>query len=143
MRTGVAAALLAAALLMGGCADGTVSTTSGPTAVTAPTSGSSLSPAEFAAAAKVSGTTIIDVRTSAEFAAGHLAGAVNIDVQAATFAQKIAALDHSKNYAVYCHSGNRSQAAKASMQRAGFAHVFDLAGGIQAWQSAGGDVVTG
>ena len=123
MRTGVAAALLAAALLMGGCADGTVSTTSGPTAVTAPTSGSSLSPAEFAA--------------------GHLAGAVNIDVQAATFAQKIAALDHSKNYAVYCHSGNRSQAAKASMQRAGFAHVFDLAGGIQAWQSAGGDVVTG
>ena len=143
MRTGVAAALLAATLLLGGCADGALSTTSGPTAATAPTSGSSLSPAEFAAAAKLSGTTIIDVRTPAEFSAGHLSGAVNVDVQAATFAQKIAALDHSKNYAVYCHSGNRSQAAKASMQRAGFAHVFDLAGGIQAWQSAGGDVVTG
>jgi phage shock protein E len=143
MRSGVAAALLAAALLMGGCADGALSTTSGPTAASTPAAGSSLSPAEFAAAAKLSGTTLIDVRTAAEFSAGHLAEAVNIDVQAATFAQKIAALDHSKSYAIYCHSGNRSQTAKTAMQKAGFTHVFDLAGGIQAWQSAGGDVVTG
>jgi len=143
MRTGVAAAVLAAALLVGGCADGSLSTTSGPTAASAPTAGSSLSPAEFAAAAKLSGTTIIDVRTPAEYAAGHLAGAVNMDVQSATFVQKIAALDHAKNYAVYCHSGNRSQAAKAAMQQAGLSHVFDLTGGIQAWQSAGGEVVTG
>lgn len=142
MRTGVAAVVLAAALLVGGCADGTISTTSGPTAATAPTGGSSLSPSDFAGASKLPSTVILDVRTPAEFATGHLAGAVNIDVQAATFAQKIAALDHAKNYAVYCHSGNRSQAAKASMQRAGFAHIYDLAGGIQAWQSAGGEVVT-
>jgi len=143
MRPGVAAVLLAAALMVGGCADGTVSTTSGPAAATAPAAGSSLSPSDFAAAAKLSGTVIIDVRTPAEFAAGHIAGAVNVDVQSATFGQQIATLDRAKNYAVYCRSGNRSKAAKAAMQQAGFSHVFDLAGGIQAWQSTGGQVVTG
>lgn len=142
MRTTVAAAVLTAALCVGGCADGTVSIVSGPTAASAPATGTSLSPSDFAAAAKLPSTVLLDVRTSAEFSAGHIAGAVNIDVQANTFAQKIAALDHSKNYAVYCHSGNRSKTAKTDMRQAGFGHVFDLAGGITAWQSAGGPVVT-
>jgi phage shock protein E len=142
-RASVVAALVAAALFLGGCSDGTVSATSGPTATSAPSAGSSLSPSNFAAAAKLPDTVLLDVRTPAEFAAGHIAEAVNVDVQSAAFAQKIATLDHAKNYAVYCHSGNRSKAAKTAMQQSGFSHVFDLAGGISAWQSAGGQVVTG
>ena len=141
-RAGVVA-LTAAAIFVGGCSDGTVSATSGPTAVSAPAAGSPLSPPAFAAAAKLPSTVLLDVRTPAEFAAGHIAGAVNVDVQSAAFAQKIETLDHVKNYAVYCHSGNRSKAAKTAMQQSGFSHVFDLAGGIEAWQSAGGQVVTG
>ena len=142
MRSAVAAAVLAAALFVGGCADGTVSTTYGSSAAAAPVTGSSLSPSDFAAAAKLPSTVLLDVRTPAEFSAGHISGAVNVDVQASTFAQKIATLDHAKNYAVYCHSGNRSKTAKTAMQQGGFGHVFDLAGGITAWQSAGGQVVT-
>lgn len=138
-RAGLAAALLATSLLLGGCAAGSLTTTAGPTAAAAPAAGSSLQPAEFAAAAKLPDTILLDVRTPAEFAAGHLEGAVNADVQSADFAQ---ALDPDRNYAVYCRSGSRSKAAMAVMQQSGFSNLFDLAGGIGAWQSAGGQVVT-
>ncbi|MDN4472887.1 rhodanese-like domain-containing protein [Demequina zhanjiangensis] len=94
----------------------------------------------FAAATEVDGVTIIDVRTPAEFAEGHLPGAVNIDVSAATFADEIAQLDPDADYAVYCRSGNRSRAAIETMQGAGFAALIGLEGGIGAW---GGEVVTG
>ena len=143
MRAGIAAALLTATLFVGGCSGATVSATSGPTAAAAPAAGASLSTSDFAAAARLPGTVLLDVRTAAEFAAGHLEGAVNVDVESAAFAQTLATLDPAKNYAVYCRSGNRSKAAMTAMQQAGFGHLFDLAGGIGAWQSAGGRVVTG
>lgn len=141
---GTAAALVAAATLLAGCSGGgTVSVTAGPTAASAPAAGASLSPADFAAAAKLPDTVLLDVRTPAEFAEGHLPGAVNIDIEGADFGQQIMALDQSRNYAVYCRSGNRSKAATTAMQQVGFTRLFDLSGGITAWKSAGGEVVTG
>ena len=85
---------------------------------------------------------VIDVCEPAEFAAGHLAGAVNLDVESADFARSAAGLDPTRSYAIYCRSGNRSKAAMAALNQTGFSHLFDLAGGIGAWQSAGGEVVT-
>lgn len=114
-----------------------------PAASVAPASGAELDAAGFAAAAKRPGTQIIDVRTPAEFAEGHLAGAVNIDVQAPDFAARIAQLDRAGTYAFYCRSGNRSAAALAQMAGAGFTNIYHLGGGIGAWQEAGGEVVTG
>jgi phage shock protein E len=143
MRAGVAAVLMTATLFVAGCSSASVSATSGPTAAAAPTAGASLSPSDFAAAAKLPDTVLLDVRTASEFAAGHIAGAVNLDVQSATFPQATAQLDPAKNYAIYCHSGNRSKVAMTAMSQAGFSHLYDLAGGIGAWQSAGGQVVTG
>lgn len=143
IRAGVAAVLMAASFLLGGCSAATVSATSGPIAAAAPAAGSSVSPTDFAAAAKLPDTILLDVRTPSEFAAGHIAGAVNLDVESATFPQAAATLDPAKNYAIYCHSGNRSKVAMTAMGKAGFSHLFDLAGGISAWQSAGGQVVTG
>ena len=140
---GTAAALVAAATLLAGCSSGSVSVTAGPTAAAAPAAGASLAPAEFAAAAKLPDTVLLDVRTPAEFASGHLPGAVNVDIESADFGQQIMALDQAKSYAVYCRSGNRSKAAVTAMQQAGFTKLFDLSGGITAWQSAGGEVVTG
>ena len=98
---------------------------------------------DFAAAAKRPGTIVLDVRTPAEFSSGHLATAVNVDIEAAGFAQALTALDPAKSYAVYCRSGNRSKAAMTLMQQVGFTHLFDLSGGIGAWQSAGGEIVKG
>ena len=85
---------------------------------------------------------VLDVRTSQEYAAGHLPGAVNLDASAADFAARVAELDPSATYAVYCASGNRSGAALAHLREVGFTDAEHLAGGIGAWQAAGGRVVT-
>ncbi len=78
---------------------------------------------------------IIDVRTPAEFASGHVDGARNLDVQSPAFASDIAALAASGTYVVYCRSGNRSAQAKKLMEGAGLS-VID-GGGLTDMQSAG------
>lgn len=89
-----------------------------------------------------SGLTVIDVRTPEEFAAGHLDGAVNYDIEAGQFSAQIAPLDRAAPYMVYCHSGRRAAIAAEAMAAAGFTQVYDV-GGIADWQAAGLPVVTG
>ena len=89
------------------------------------------------------GLVTLDVRTPEEFVAGHIASAVDIDLNGTTFAADIAKLDPKAPYFVYCHSGNRSGQAVAYMQQQGFDSIYELQGGIAAWQSAGLAVVTG
>ena len=140
------AAILAATLVASGCSGGggsTVAVSAGPTAAAAPASGAKIAPADFAAALKRPGTTIVDVRTPQEYAQGHLPGAVNMDVSSPDFAAQIATLDPRAPYAVYRHSGNRSGVAVAAMADQGFTNTYHLDGGITAWQQAGGEVVTG
>jgi phage shock protein E len=83
------------------------------------------------------GAVILDVRTPEEFASGHLAGSVNIDVSAGDFEQRIATLDPAAKYLIYCRSGNRSAQALARMQGLGFSSLVDL-GGVEAASSATG-----
>lgn len=85
-------------------------------------------------------TTLIDVRTPSEFASGHLEGAQNIDIQSSSFSQQLAALNQNSSYVVYCRSGNRSAAAVAQMQAAGFTDVQD-AGGLSEASGATGVVI--
>jgi len=79
---------------------------------------------------------VIDVRTPQEYGVGHLAGARNIDVEAADFASKIASLDKHAAYLVYCHSGRRSALAADQMVAAGFTDIVD--GGAMADLMAAG-----
>lgn len=88
------------------------------------------------------GTVVLDVRTPAEFAAGHLEGAVNIDVQASTFATKISKLDKMVPYFVYCHSGNRAAQAITTMKAAGFTNLTNGMGIDAASQTSGLKIVT-
>ena len=69
---------------------------------------------------------VIDVRTAAEFAEGHVQGARNLDIQNGDFEAALADLDKSLSYSVYCRSGNRSATAVAMMRNAGFTNVVDL-----------------
>jgi phage shock protein E len=86
--------------------------------------------------------TVIDVRTPEEFAAGHLDGAVNLDLEGGQFSKLIDQLPKNEAYLVYCHTGRRSALAAETMVKAGFTNVRDM-GGIADWQSAGYPVVTG
>ena len=98
-------------------------------------------PQGFVTAVGQPGVTVIDVRTPAEYAAGHIDGAVNIDVESADFDAQVAKLDKGATYAVYCHSGRRSGIATGKMGDAGFTKVYNLQGGISDLASAGGQVV--
>ena len=80
--------------------------------------------------------TVIDVRTPAEYDAGHVDGALLIDVQAADFEERIAELDPGAPYLVYCRSGRRSAIAAEAMADAGFTDIVD-AGGFDALAQAG------
>jgi rhodanese-related sulfurtransferase len=84
---------------------------------------------------------ILDVRTPAEFAAGHLPGAINIDVESADFADRVAGLDETAETLVYCRTGNRSGVATDEMAELGFTDMADLQGGIEAWATEGEQVV--
>lgn len=136
------AAVLAAALVVTGCAGtssdsgsseaGAVGTVESPAAGTV-----ALLPAEqFAAAAEQPGVVLLDVRTPEEFADGHIDGASNIDLNAPDFPDRVAELDATVTYAVYCRSGNRSATATSYMLQQGFAPMYELDGGIVSWQPA-------
>lgn len=143
-----ALAIAAAALLVGGftagCAsDASEQVSSAAVAVT-PSPGvvALADPAAFAATIEEPGVTIVDVRTPAEFAQGHIEGAVNIDLEnAASFIDGVSALSPDETYAVYCRSGNRSAEATNYMTGQGFNSVVELRDGIIAWQDAGLPVV--
>ncbi len=98
---------------------------------------------EFLTAAAVPGTVVVDVRTPGEYAAGHVEGAVNIDVESADFGAQIAALPTDTTYAVYCRSGRRSAAATDQMAEAGFTSLVNLQGGVADLQGAGAPIVAG
>ena len=80
---------------------------------------------------------VLDVRTPAEFHAGCLNGAKNIDFEAADFETKAAGLDKNANYLVYCRTGRRSGLAVAKLREMGFKNIIEMKGGITAWTSAG------
>lgn len=105
-------------------------------------SSTNLGASEFQKKSEESGVVILDVRSAGEFFSGHIEGAINIDVEGMTFDGDIAKLDKSATYAVYCHSGRRSGIAVSKMESAGFTSLFNLDGGVQAWQSAGLPLVT-
>lgn len=76
---------------------------------------------------------LIDVRTPAEYASGHLPGSVNIS--STELAVRIADQAPNQNDIIllYCRSGNRSAQAAATLKEMGYKVVFDL-GGITGYQ---------
>src|SRR5690554_5864513 len=99
---------------------------------------------------------VIDVREPAEYAAGHIAQAINLprgilefqlsslpQVAAASCAPEVA-LEQLRQKPVYliCRSGGRSALAALSLQQMGFTQVYSVAGGMNAWNEAGNEVTT-
>lgn len=123
-------------LLVGALALGATACSSGSD--TSATAGAAEAPAAGASSAELAldeQRVVIDVRTPDEFAAGHVAGATNIDVQGGGFAAAIDDLDPQQAYVVYCRSGNRSAIAADEMRAAGL-DVVD-GGGFDTMTAAG------
>lgn len=98
-------------------------------------------------AALPAGQVLIDVREPAEYATGHIAGAVNIprgvlefevDAHPAVANVSDPALSRKERpLYLYCRTGGRAALAALSLQRLGFVDVRSIAGGIVAWTGAG------
>jgi len=80
---------------------------------------------------------VLDVRNADEFNKGHILNARNMPLS--QLDARIAEIEKLKEKPVIvaCESGNRSGAAAAALRKRGFARVFNLSGGIGAWQQAG------
>lgn len=91
----------------------------------------------FSELVRDSNVVILDVRTTSEFAEGHIEGALNIDQGQSDFIEKAkAALPADKKIAIYCRSGRRSANAANKLAAEGYSCV-NLKGGIIAWKEAG------
>lgn len=79
---------------------------------------------------------ILDVRTPEEWNEGIIEGAIMANFYDDDFEAQLEKLDKEKPVAVYCKSGGRSGQTMEQMNSLGFKEVYNLKGGIGAWNSA-------
>lgn len=134
LRTGLLGLAIGLVAVQSGCAD------SGNAAEAPVTAAATLldSTSEQGAHERI----VIDVRTPQEYAAGHLPGALLLDLNSGQFAAEISQLDPAAEYLIYCRSGNRSGQAVAMLQEAGFTQVVNLGSLAEAAQAMDMEIVT-
>ena len=84
---------------------------------------------------------ILDVRTDAEYAEGHLQDSYLLPVQ--VLSEQISLIEKYKDQdiLIYCRSGNRSTVASKILLDAGFTNIYNLRYGIKGWIADGYSVV--
>lgn len=99
---------------------------------------------EFSKAVADTSYVVLDVRTQAEHAEGHIPGThFNIDVLEDSFTEtSLKKLSKDKPVALYCRSGNRSKNAARILAENGY-EVLELGTGFRGWVAAGKDVESG
>lgn len=87
-------------------------------------------------AARRAEVTLVDVREPQEFAGelGHVPGAELVPL--ATVVERSAGWDRDREIVLVCRSGGRSARAAAELARRGFRHLYNLRGGMVAWNEA-------
>lgn len=93
-------------------------------------------PAFKEATANKSGIVILDVRTPAEWKEGVLEGAVLLNFYSDAFKEELTKIDPDKKVYIYCRSGGRSAKAAQILSENGYSEVYNLLGGIGAWNEA-------
>ncbi len=86
---------------------------------------------------------LIDVRDPDEYRTGHIPGAVNISrgMLEFKFSNDPALESRDLNIVCYCKTSGRAALSAKALQEMGYLHVTSIAGGFDAWQEAGKDVV--
>lgn len=79
---------------------------------------------------------ILDVREPDEFKAGHLLNSKSIPL--GKLRDRVGELERyrEKPIVLVCRSGQRSATACALLDKEGFAQVYNLSGGVRAWQKS-------
>ena len=79
---------------------------------------------------------VLDVRSPAEYAAGHIPGARNLPYQ--DIPEQLTALSTFRDdeVVVYCEVGVRAGIAQHLLEQAGFAQVRPLVGDMRGWREA-------
>lgn len=87
---------------------------------------------------------LLDVRTQREYEAGHLAFADDL-IPYDSLSHYVEKLPSDKETTIYCfcRSGRRSGIASEYLNSLGYKNVFNVKGGIIAWQNAGYKIVSG
>jgi rhodanese-related sulfurtransferase/TusA-related sulfurtransferase len=75
---------------------------------------------------------ILDVREEAEYAFGHIPGAMNIPL--GELEQRIDELNKDEEIYVICRTGNRSDLAAQQLTAKGFSKVFNVIPGMVEWK---------
>jgi glyoxylase-like metal-dependent hydrolase (beta-lactamase superfamily II) len=76
----------------------------------------------------------VDVRTPREREVKHIKDSVSIPLNHLT--ERLAELPANRPLLVFCAGGYRSSIAASLLQRQGFTHVTEIAGGFAAWETA-------
>lgn len=86
---------------------------------------------------------VIDVRDPDEYRMSHIPGAVNISrgMLEFRFSNDPALESRDLNIVCYCKTSGRAALSAKALQEMGYLHVTSIAGGFDAWQEAGKDVV--
>lgn len=79
---------------------------------------------------------VLDVREDGEYKSGHVLNAKHIPL--GKLGQRVGELEKYRDQpiVVICRSGNRSGTASALLGKQGFSQVYNLHGGVMAWQKA-------
>jgi molybdopterin/thiamine biosynthesis adenylyltransferase/rhodanese-related sulfurtransferase len=87
------------------------------------------------------GATVIDVRETEEYAAGHLPGAKHVPRSYLESRIEGVVPDRATQVILYCASGNRSAyGARTLTEELGYEHVRSMTGGITLWKDRGYEV---
>lgn len=93
--------------------------------------------ADFEAKIKEKDAYLIDVRTPSEIAQGYIEGANMLNISNNEFERKYKNIPKNKIIYVYCKSGYRSNKAAKFLKEKGYATIYNLDGGLDAWIKSG------
>ena len=79
---------------------------------------------------------VLDVRSMAEFKKGHIVNAENVPLNSLKNGLKALEKHKGRPIIAVCQSGSRSASACTTLRKAGFENVYNLRGGMMAWQNA-------
>jgi rhodanese-related sulfurtransferase/C1A family cysteine protease len=83
---------------------------------------------------------VIDVRNNEEYSKGHIENAILVPLS--IIEDRIDELDKLEEILIYCQSGKRSTVASRIFVENGFINIYNMLGGIKAWEDAGYPLTT-